>query len=110
MFAAHYDLPTVYETGGKEIKSGLVATRLCIRMQLRSRYLPCYCAYKIIDAESRWEDVGKVFPERRDSSTRPGIPEMNSRGTEVNTNSSIHVSRLRIAMEAVMAKKMQAAR
>ena len=38
------------------------------------------------------------------------IPEMNSRGTEVNTKTNIHVSRLRIAMEAVMAKKIQAAR
>ena len=38
------------------------------------------------------------------------MPERNSSGTEVKTNSSMHVSRLRMAMEAVMAKKMQALR
>jgi hypothetical protein len=38
------------------------------------------------------------------------MPERNSSGTEVNTNSSMHVSRLRMAMDAVMAKKIQAAR
>ena len=34
----------------------------------------------------------------------------NSSGTEVNTKISIQVSRLRMAMEVVIAKKMQAAR
>ena len=38
------------------------------------------------------------------------MPERNSSGTEVNTNSSIHVSRLRMAMDAFMAKKIHAAR
>lgn len=38
------------------------------------------------------------------------MPDMNSKGTEVKTKISIHVSRLRMVMEAVMAKKMQAAR
>ena len=37
-------------------------------------------------------------------------PEINSNGTEVNTKISIQVSRLRMAMEVVIAKKMQAAR
>ena len=36
------------------------------------------------------------------------IPLMNSKGKEVKTKISIHVSRLRIAMEAVMAKKIHA--
>ena len=36
------------------------------------------------------------------------IPERKSKGTDVNTNNNIHVSRLRMAMEAVIAKKIQA--
>ena len=36
------------------------------------------------------------------------IPLMKSNGSEVNTNSNMHVSRLRTTAEAVMAKKMHA--
>ena len=36
------------------------------------------------------------------------IPDRNSNGTDVKTNNSMHVSRLRIAIEAVIEKKMQA--
>ena len=38
------------------------------------------------------------------------IPEINNKGTDVNTKISIHVSRLRMAIEAVIAKNMQAAK
>ena len=38
------------------------------------------------------------------------IPEINNKGTDVNTNINIQVSRLRIAMDAVIAKKIQAAK
>ena len=38
------------------------------------------------------------------------IPDINSKGTDVNTKISIHVSRLRMAMDVVMAKKIQAAK
>ena len=36
------------------------------------------------------------------------MPEMNSNGMDVNTNINIQVSRLRMAIEAVMAKKIHA--
>ena len=39
-----------------------------------------------------------------------GVNQDKHLGTEVNTNISMHVSRLRIAIDAVMAKKMQAIR
>ena len=38
------------------------------------------------------------------------IPDINNNGTDVNTNINIHVSRLRMKIDVVIAKKIHAAK
>jgi hypothetical protein len=72
MFAAHYDLPTVHETGGKEIKSGLQPQGFVFECNLAQGTSHVIDTYKAVDTESRWEDIREIFPEWGNGSPRPG--------------------------------------
>ena len=110
MFPALQYLPAINQASGNEVNARLYPQCLVLGRYFIECGSHAVDAHIAVDAECGGEDVQKYFQKAGMAAPGQEMPERNSNGTEVNTNISMHVSRLRMAMDAVMAKKMQAAR
>ena len=70
VLAALHNLPAVYQAGSNEIYSGLYPQSLIFERCLMQGSSHAVDTHKSVDAECGRKEIGKVFTERRDGTSR----------------------------------------